>query len=176
MKKLLLVLLTTVIALQGCESNTEDDLIKELIDGSFELTFEGAFNMTSSGEATFLHVKSNQEGNVVSTLGISLSDDSESEFIGSATVILREDASGVQEGQYTITIDPSNESPEVAVGFFTPLGFIAGKSGTLTLTDIQDGTVKGSLDATFAGGPDSNENETSISGTFRATGVTQSLE
>lgn len=174
-KMLFVLLMFTLIA---CGEDESDNPLGDLANGSFDVTVTGAVNLTSNGGAQFIHSKiTNPDlGQTGSNIIINLEDDSDSELFTSLTIVIPIDVTGVKTGTYAVNLEPSGTETVTILSLYTSDYIMGSTSGSITLSEIKDLQVKGSFSATVGTGAGFTENESTITGDFTATGITQTID
>lgn len=175
MKKLLLLLIIPFLMVGCSDDDVADDEIDLIGEGTHQFELSGFVDRASSGEAQFLHGKDKSESTgPQSILTVNFYSDDEEVLINFA-IVVPGDVTGVKEGTYTIVApdDINQDETWINFGMLGPK-ILIGMSGTVTISEIREFTVKGSVNVTVGNGLDDTEN-TTISGDFTAKGITETL-
>ncbi|MBE0655094.1 MAG: hypothetical protein IH594_14930, partial [Bacteroidales bacterium] len=154
-------------------SEKEDNSPEDLVDGTFTVSISGEESRSLSGEASFVHVLVNSgvpDGSGTS-LALSLygGDDSEDAIVITLT---KREAKLFSAGTYSYKEDPADNEVFLSVGMFSQLsqGTYIITSGNVKINKVSNNQLEGSLDVSLT---NFNEKNISISGSFKANGITQ---
>jgi hypothetical protein len=179
MKKVASIILLAITGLMSCTTDNlvDPDLDFDEFNGTFEVNVTGDESRKIQGEAYFLHgiIKSGNFDENGSTLTITLTNDQNEDEVISISLVEEGNAGGIKTGTYTIEVDlEEKEGVWVQVGayFDSSLTAYLSEEGTIKMDKVGADRVEGSLDVRLN---NLNGLIISISGTFKASGITTSL-
>ena len=154
-------------------SEKEDNSPENVVDGTFKVSISGDESRSLSGEASFVQVIVNSGGPDGSGTNLVLSlygeDDEEDAIVITLT---KRETKLFSTGTYSYKEDPDDNEVFLSVGMFSQLSqttYII-TSGNVKINKVNNNQLEGSLDVSLT---NFNEKNISISGNFKAQGITQ---
>ena len=163
-------LFVLLLVVSACSK--EDPLLDD-IDGSYSLDISGDVTESWEGDANYLQIikstgTDEEKGTI---LTITLTQDDENSVV---IQLIKLETASFSEGTYQFIEDPSDNDVGLLITMYHAGSVIAyfPTSGQVQLSKIKDTMVEGSFSVDMINGL---ENSVSVSGTFKARGLTQNI-